>query len=167
MAKQKITPFLWFDTQAEEAANLYVSIFKDARLLAVTRYGDAGPGPKGTVMTATFSLFGMEFIALNAGPLFKFNESISFVVNCDSQEEIDYYWDKLIAGGGAASQCGWLKDKFGLSWQISPRMLDELAVSGEPAGVNRMMQAMLKMQKLDIAGLKRAYDNLLGRGAVE
>ena len=167
MAKQKITPFLWFDTQAEEAANLYVSIFKDARLLAVTRYGEAGPGPKGTVMTATFSLFGMEFIALNAGPLFKFNESISFVVNCDSQEEIDYYWDTFIAAGGAASQCGWLKDKFGLSWQISPRMLDELALSGEPAGVDRMMRAMLKMQKLDIAGLKRAYDNLFGRGAVE
>jgi predicted 3-demethylubiquinone-9 3-methyltransferase (glyoxalase superfamily) len=158
MAKQKITPFLWFDTQAEEAANLYVSIFKDAKLLGVSKYGDAGPGPKGTVMTATFSLFGIEFIALNAGPLFKFNESISFVVNCDSQEEIDYYWDRLIAGGGAASQCGWLKDKFGLSWQISPRVLDELALSGEPAGVDRMMRAMLKMQKLSIAGLKRAYD---------
>jgi predicted 3-demethylubiquinone-9 3-methyltransferase (glyoxalase superfamily) len=110
MAKQKITPMLWFDTQAEEAATLYVSIFKDARLLGVSRYGDAGPGPKGTVMTATFSLFGLEYIALNAGPLFKFNESISFVVNCDTQEEIDDYWEKLIAGGGAPSQCGWLKD---------------------------------------------------------
>jgi predicted 3-demethylubiquinone-9 3-methyltransferase (glyoxalase superfamily) len=142
----------------EAAANLYVSIFKDAKLLGVTRYGDAGPGPKGTVMTATFSLFGMEFVALNAGPLFKFNESISFVVNCDSQEEIDYYWEKLITGGGAPSMCGWLKDKFGLSWQISPRMLDELAQTGEPAGVDRMMRAMLKMQKLDIARLKQAYD---------
>ena len=109
-------------------------------------------------MTATFTLFGMEFIALNAGPLFKFNESISFVVNCDSQEEIDYYWEKLIAGGGAPSMCGWLKDKFGLSWQISPRMLDELAQGGEPARVSRMMQAMMKMKKLDIAGLQQAYD---------
>jgi predicted 3-demethylubiquinone-9 3-methyltransferase (glyoxalase superfamily) len=158
MQKQKITPFLWFDTQAEEAANLYISIFKDAKLLGVSRYGDAGPGPKGTVMTATFSLFGMEFIALNGGPHFKFNESVSFLVNCDTQDEIDHYWDKLIAGGGAPSQCGWLKDKFGLSWQITPRMLGELARSGEPARVSRMMQAMMKMKKLDIAGLQRAYD---------
>ncbi len=158
MPKQKITPFLWFDTQAEEAANLYVSIFKDAKLLRVSRYGDAGPGPKGSVMTVNFTLHGQEFTALNGGPHFKFNESVSFLVNCDTQEEIDHYWDKLIAGGGAPSQCGWLKDKFGLSWQITPRMLGELAQSGEPARVGRMMQAMLKMRKLDIARLKQAYD---------
>jgi predicted 3-demethylubiquinone-9 3-methyltransferase (glyoxalase superfamily) len=158
MPEPKITPFLWFDTQAEEAANLYVSIFKDAKLLGVSRYGDAGPGPKGSVMTVNFTLHGQGFTALNGGPHFKFNESVSFLVNCDTQDEIDHYWDKLIAGGGAPSQCGWLKDKFGLSWQITPRILGELARSGEPARVGRMMQAMMKMKKLDIAGLQRAYE---------
>jgi predicted 3-demethylubiquinone-9 3-methyltransferase (glyoxalase superfamily) len=158
MAKQKITPFLWFDSQAEEAANLYISTFKDAKLLGISRYGDAGPGPKGAVRTVNFTLHGQEFIALNGGPHFTFNESISFVVHCDTQEEVDHYWDRLIAGGGAPSQCGWLKDKFGLSWQIVPRMLLELARSGEPARVNRMMQAMLTMKKLDAAQLQQAYD---------
>ena len=157
MAKQKITPFLWFDTQAEEAANLYVSIFKDARLLSASRYTDAGPGPKGSAMTVSFMLFGQEFIALNGGPHVTFNESISFLVHCDTQEEVDHYWDRLIADGGTPSQCGWLKDKFGVSWQIVPRVLLDLQ-GGEPARVGRMMQAMMKMRKLDIAGLKRAYD---------
>jgi predicted 3-demethylubiquinone-9 3-methyltransferase (glyoxalase superfamily) len=157
MPKQKITPFLWFDTQAEEAANLYVSVFKDATLLSVARYSDAGPGPKGSAMTVHFTLFGQEFIALNGGPHDTFNESVSFLVHCDTQEEVDHYWDRLIADGGAPSQCGWLKDKYGVSWQIVPRVLLELQ-RGEPARVGRMMQAMMGMRKLDVAGLRRAYE---------
>lgn len=159
MPSQKITPFLWYDTEAEEAANLYVSIFKNSRVHGVSRYGDAGPGPKGSAMTVNFTLDGLQFTALNAGPMFKFNEAVSFVVSCDTQEEIDAYWEKLIAGGGAPSQCGWLKDRFGLSWQIVPQMMGDLT-GGDPAKVNRMMQAMLQMQKLDVARLRQAYDGV-------
>lgn len=152
---QKISPFLWFDTQAEEAANFYVSIFKNAKITKIARCGEAGPGPQGSVMTVGFELEGQSFTALNGGPLFKFNEAISFVVDCGTQEEVDHYWDKLLAGG-QAQQCGWLKDRYGLSWQIVPRILIELMSGPDPAAAQRVMQAMLGMVKLDIAGLKRA-----------
>jgi predicted 3-demethylubiquinone-9 3-methyltransferase (glyoxalase superfamily) len=152
---QKITPFLWFNTNAEEAINFYTSIFKDSKMGNVVRYGDTGPGPKGTVMTATFQLFGQDFVTLNGGPQFKFNESISFVVNCETQDEVDYYWEKL-SEGGSKSQCGWLKDKFGLSWQIVPTELPQLFM-GEPAKSQNAMKAMMKMNKLDINVLKQAY----------
>jgi predicted 3-demethylubiquinone-9 3-methyltransferase (glyoxalase superfamily) len=155
---QKITPFLWFDNNAEEAANLYTSIFKDAKILATSRYGDAGPGPKGSVMTVKFLLQGQEFIALNGGPHFKFTEAISFVVNCETQQEIDALWEKLLAGGGKPSQCGWLKDRFGLSWQIVPTILGELAADKNPEKANRVMKALLQMVKLDIAKLKEAHE---------
>jgi predicted 3-demethylubiquinone-9 3-methyltransferase (glyoxalase superfamily) len=158
MSKQKITPFLWFDTQAEEAMKFYTSVFKKSKVGTIARYGEAGPGPVGSVMTATFELDGQEFIALNAGPHFKFNEAISFVIDCETQEEIDYYWEKLTADGGEESQCGWLKDKFGLSWQVTPSMLGKLYSSGDPKKSQRMMQAMMKMKKLDISVLQRAYD---------
>src|SRR5713101_908154 len=129
---QKITPFLWYANQAEEAMNFYVSVFKNSKVLGLTRYGDDGPGPKGSVMTAAFELEGQKFTALNGGPQFKFNESVSFVVNCEKQEEIDYFWEKLSSDGGQEVQCGWLKDKFGLSWQIVPTVLPELLQSGDP-----------------------------------
>lgn len=154
---QKITPFLWFDNKAEEAANFYVSIFKSSKILNVARYGDAGPGPKGTVMTAQFELDGQNFIALNGGPTFKFTEAISFVVSCESQEEIDYFWEKLSAGG-EESQCGWLKDKFGLSWQIVPTILGELMGDKDPQKSKRVMEAMLQMSKIEIEPLQRAYE---------
>jgi predicted 3-demethylubiquinone-9 3-methyltransferase (glyoxalase superfamily) len=150
---QKITPFLWFDNQAEEAMNFYVSIFRDSRVLKVVRCGDAGPGPKGSVLTAAFDLDGCRFTALNGGPHFKFSEAVSFVVNCETQAEIDDLWDKLSAGG-QVQQCGWLKDKFGLSWQIVPTILPELLSDPEKSG--RVMQAVMKMVKLDIAALQRA-----------
>ena len=152
---EKISPFLWFDTQAEEAANFYTSIFKNSKINGITRYGDAGPGPKGSVMTVAFTLNGQEFVALNGGPIFKFNESISFVINCDSQEEIDYYWDNLLQGG-TPSQCGWLKDKFGLSWQVAPTILPKLIQSKDPEKSKRVMQAMMKMVKFDIKTLENA-----------
>jgi len=152
---EKISPFLWFDTQAEEAANFYTSIFKNSKINSITRYGDAGPGPKGSVMTVAFTLNGQEFVALNGGPIFKFNESISFVINCDSQEEIDYYWDNLLQGG-TPSQCGWLKDKFGLSWQVVPTILPKLFQSKDPEKSKRVMQAMMKMVKFDIKTLEDA-----------
>jgi predicted 3-demethylubiquinone-9 3-methyltransferase (glyoxalase superfamily) len=155
---QKITPFLWFDNNAEEAVNLYTSIFKNSKVLSVSRYGDAGPGPKGSVMVMSFELNGQQFTALNGGPLFKFNESVSFVVNCETQAEVDEYWQKLTANGGAESQCGWLKDKFGLSWQIVPTILSELVSSKDAVKSGRAMTAMLKMKKLDIQKLKDAYD---------
>jgi predicted 3-demethylubiquinone-9 3-methyltransferase (glyoxalase superfamily) len=154
---QKITPFLWFDNNAEEAMKFYTSIFKNSKIGKVARYGDAGPGPKGTVMTASFEIAGQEFIALNGGPQFKFTEAVSFVVNCENQQEVDEFWEKLSAGG-KKSQCGWLKDKFGLSWQIVPTILGKLMGDPDPAKSARVMTAMLKMQKLDIATLKRAYD---------
>ena len=153
----KITPFLWFDNNAEDAMKFYTSIFKDSKIGKVHRYGDAGPGPKGTVMTASFSLDGVEFTALNGGPLFKFNESVSFVVHCQTQEEVDDYWEKLSAGG-KESQCGWLKDKFGLSWQIVPDVLLELLGDKDPAKAQRVMKAMLQMTKIDISKLKQAAD---------
>ena len=155
---QKITTFLWFDTQAEEAANFYVSIFKNAKVLGLTRYGEAGPGPKGSVLTAAFELEGEKFTALNGGPQFKFTEAISFVVNCATQEEVDYYWEKLTADGGAESQCGWLKDKYGLSWQVVPTILPELLQEKDPEKSNRIVQALMQMKKLDIAALKRAAE---------
>ena len=155
--RQKITTFLWFDSNAEEAMNHYVSIFKNSKIVNVTRYGDAGPGPAGTVMVGTFQLEGQEFIALNGGPHFKFTEAISLVVDCESQEEVDEFWAKLSAGG-APGQCGWLKDKFGLSWQIVPRVLIELMQDPDPEKSRRVMQAMMQMTKIDIARLKQAHD---------
>ena len=154
--KQKITPFLWFDTQAEEAATFYTSIFKNAKIGTVTRYSDGGPGPKGTVMTVQFELDGQEFIALNGGPHFTFTEAVSFVVHCETQEEVDYYWEKLSADGGTPVQCGWLKDKFGLSWQIVPTVLPQLLATADAATAQRVTQAMLHMIKLDIGTLQQA-----------
>ena len=150
---QKITPFLWYDNQAEEAANFYVSIFKNSKVLEVTRYGDTGPGLKGSVMTVAFELDGQKFVALNGGPLFKFNESVSFVVNCGTQEEIDHFWEKLSSNGGQEVQCGWLKDRFGLSWQVVPIVLSELIHKSD-----KVMQALMQMKKLDIAKLKQAAE---------
>ena len=152
---QKITPFLWFDNNAEEAVQFYTSIFKDSKILGTSRYGDAGPGPKGTVMTMKFELNGQEFIALNGGPHFKFTEAISFVVNCETQKEIDEYWAKLTVGGKEV-QCGWLKDKYGLSWQIVPTILGQLMQNKDPEKVKRVTQAFMKMVKMDIETLKRA-----------
>ena len=157
-SKQKIKTFLWFDSNAEEAMNFYVAIFKNSKVLGVSRYGDAGPGPKGSVMSATFQLEGQEFIALNGGPLFKFTEAISLFVSCETQEEVDDLWKKLTAGGGAPSQCGWLKDKFGLSWQIIPTALMELMSDKDPAKSKRVMEAMLQMTKIDVSKLKAAYN---------
>ena len=154
---QKITPFLWFDTQAEEAANFYVSIFKNARIGAISRYGEAGPGPAGAVMVVPFTIEGQEFLALNGGPLFVFSPAISFVVNCETQDEVDELWERLSAGGDKL-QCGWLKDRYGLSWQIVPTILGTLMSDPDPVKTNRVMQAMLQMTKLDIAALRRAYE---------
>ncbi|HEV8657071.1 MAG TPA: VOC family protein [Thermoanaerobaculia bacterium] len=155
---QKITPFLWFDGNAEEAVKFYKSVFQDSKIGKVTRYGEAGPGPKGTVMTATFEIEGQEFIALNGGPQFKFTEAISFVVNCKTQKEVDYFWEKL-SDGGEKSQCGWLKDKFGLSWQIVPTALLKMLSNRDAKRSQRVMKAMLQMKKIDIAALKRAYES--------
>ncbi|MGA7380665.1 MAG: VOC family protein [Terriglobales bacterium] len=154
---QKITPFLWFDDKAEEAMNFYVSIFKNSKIGSVTRYGEAGPGPKGTVMSATFQLDGQDFFALNGGPLFKFTEAISFFVNCETQQEVDELWEKLSAGG-TKSRCGWLKDKYGLSWQIIPSVLGKMLGDKDAKKAQRVMQAMLKMDKIDIKKLEQAYD---------
>ncbi len=154
---QKITPFLWFDGNAEEAVNFYVSIFPQSRIVSMSRYGEAGPGPKGQVMSATFELVGQRFMALNGGPHFKFTEAISFFVNCETQAELDALWTKLLQGG-KAQQCGWLKDPFGLSWQIVPSMLGPMLQDKDPARSKRVVQAMLKMVKLDIQALKRAYE---------
>jgi len=154
--KQKITTFLWFDGNAEEAANHYTSIFKNSKILSVARYGEAGPLPKGTVMTVTFQLEGQEFIALNGGPHFKFTEAISLLVNCDTQKEVDELWSKLSAGG-EEGQCGWLKDKFGLSWQIIPSALFKVLQDQVPEKSKRVMEAMLQMKKIDIARLEQAY----------
>jgi predicted 3-demethylubiquinone-9 3-methyltransferase (glyoxalase superfamily) len=158
IGKQKITPYLWFDDNAEEAMRFYVSIFKNSKILNVVRYGDAGPGPKGTVMCGTFQLEGQEFFALNGGPQFKFTEAISLFVNCETQEEVDDLWNKLTAGGGSPSQCGWLKDKFGLSWQIIPSALLEMLSDEDAEKSKRVMQAMLRMSKINIDELRRAYD---------
>ena len=154
---QKITPFLWFDNNAEEAANFYVSIFKNSKMGGVSRYEEAGPGPEGTVMVATFQLDGQEFVALNGGPRFKFTEAISLVVNCETQAEVDEFWEKL-SEGGEKSRCGWLKDKYGLSWQIVPTVLGELMQDKDPKKSKRVMKAMLQMDKIDIELFKQAYD---------
>jgi len=154
---QKITPFLWFDDQAEEAVAFYPSIFKNSKIETVTRYGEAGPGPKGSVMTAAFQIEGQQFTALNGGPHFKFTEAISFVVNCGTQEEVDELWDNL-SEGGEKVQCGWLKDKYGVSWQIVPTVLIEMLQDKDAERSQRVMKAMLQMKKLDIAGLKNAYE---------
>ena len=154
---QKIKPFLWFDTQAEEAMNFYVGIFKDSKAGFVSRYGDAGPGPKGTAMVATFSLAAQEFMAINGGQSIS-PQAPSFYVDCDTQEEVDDLWEKLSADGGSKGQCGWLKDKFGVSWNIVPTILGKLMGDPDPAKSQRVMQAMLKMTKLDIAALQKAYD---------
>jgi len=153
---QKIKPFLWFDKEAEDAARFYCSVFKDSKILEVARYPEGGPAPSGSVMIVSFELEGMQFVALNAGPLFKFSEAISFVVTTDSQEETDYYWNKLTADGGKESDCGWLKDKFGLSWQITPKALIDLLSSSDKQKAARVMAAMMTMQKIDIAALQRA-----------
>ena len=155
---QKITPFLWFDNQAEEAVNFYVSVFKNSKVGTIARYGDSGPGPKGSVMTIAFELDGQNFTALNGGPNFKFTEAISLVVNCANQEEVDYFWEKLAADGGQEVQCGWLKDKYGLSWQVVPKILPELVQSGDPKKSERVMKALMQMKKLDVAKLLEAAE---------
>ena len=154
---QKITPFLWFDGKAEEAMNFYVSIFKNSKVGSVTRYGEAGPGPKGTVMSATFQLEGQDFFALNGGPQFSFTPAISLFVNCETQQEVDELWEKL-SEGGEKERCGWLKDKYGLSWQIVSSILGKMLRDKDPEKSKRVMKAMLQMNKIEIAGLKQAYD---------
>jgi predicted 3-demethylubiquinone-9 3-methyltransferase (glyoxalase superfamily) len=157
VAIQRITPFLWFDRQAEEAAQFYVAIFPNSRIRKVVHYGQAGPGPPGSVMTVEFELDGQTFVALNGGPHFRFTEALSFVVNCQSQDEVDAYWEKLSAGGGEV-QCGWVKDRFGLSWQVVPTVLAELLSDPDPEKSQRVMRAMLTMKKLDIRALQDAID---------
>jgi predicted 3-demethylubiquinone-9 3-methyltransferase (glyoxalase superfamily) len=154
---QKITTFLWFDDQAEEAMNFYCSLFKDSKILSISRYGEAGPGPKGQVMTGTFQLNGQEFMALNGGPEYKFTEAISLFVNCETQQEVDELWGKLTEGG-EEGPCGWLKDKYGLSWQIVPSLLGKLLSDKDAAKAQRVMQAMLKMKKIDTRLLQQAYE---------
>src|SRR5258708_7139663 len=154
---QKITPFLWFDDRAEEAMHFYTSIFKNSKIGSVSRYGEGGPGAKGKVMSATFELEGQEFFALNGGPQYSFTPAISFFVDCKTQAEVDELWEKLSAGG-EKSRCGWLKDKYGLSWQIIPSALSEMMRDKDPAKARRVMEAMMKMSKIDIQGLRDAYD---------
>jgi predicted 3-demethylubiquinone-9 3-methyltransferase (glyoxalase superfamily) len=154
---QKITPFLWFDHQAEEAANFYTSLFKDSKIVSISRYGEGGPGPQGAVMTVNFQLEGQDFIALNGGPEFTFSPAISFFVDCATQAEVDRLWDKLTESGEEV-QCGWLKDKFGLSWQIVPSGLSDLLNGKDAEGSRRAMQAMLQMKKLDLAKMRQAYE---------
>jgi predicted 3-demethylubiquinone-9 3-methyltransferase (glyoxalase superfamily) len=154
---QKITTFLWFDNNAEEAVNFYVSVFKNSKVLNTLRYSDVGPGPKGSVMTIDFELDGQRFTALNGGPTFKFTEAISLVVHCETQEEIDYFWEKL-SEGGQQVQCGWLKDKYGLSWQVVPKILADLLKGGESGKPERVMRAIMQMKKLDIEDLQKAAE---------
>jgi len=153
---QKITPFLWFDNNAEEAMNFYITVFKDSKVLKITRNGKGGPGPDGSVLTASFELNGQNFAVLNGGPMFKFTEAVSFVVNCETQDEIDYYWNKLTSDGGQESMCGWLKDKFGLSWQIVPTIMGDLLSNKDSAKAQRTMQVLMQMKKLDIKALQEA-----------
>jgi predicted 3-demethylubiquinone-9 3-methyltransferase (glyoxalase superfamily) len=153
---QKIAPFLWFDGKAEEAMNFYTSIFKNSKCLSVSRYGDAGPGPKGSVMVAAFELDGQEFVALNGGPQFTFSPAISFVVNCENQQEIDEMWEKL-SDGGTRQQCGWLQDRFGVSWQIVPHNIGKLVSAATPEKSNRVMAALMQMEKIDVGKLEEAY----------
>ncbi|HVF04865.1 MAG TPA: VOC family protein [Frankiaceae bacterium] len=156
----KITPCLWFDTQAEEAATFYVSVFPNSRILETSRYGDAGPGEPGAVMVVNFELDGTKYVGLNGGPQFAFTEAVSFQIDCADQAETDYYWDALLAGGGEESQCGWLKDRFGLSWQVVPRGMIELVTDADPARSQRAMTAMMGMRRLDVAAAARAADGV-------
>ena len=155
---QKISPFLWFDSNAEEAVQFYVSIFKNSKIKDVSRYGDAGPGPKGQVMVMNFEIEGQDFVALNGGPRFHFTEAISFVVHCQGQKEVDHYWDRLLEGGGQTQACGWLKDRFGLSWQIIPAGLQEALGHSDPVKAGKATQAMYKMRKIDMAEIERAMN---------
>lgn len=155
---QKITPFLWLDNNAEEAMNFYVSTFKNARVVQSSRYGEGGPMPAGTFMVGTFALDGQEFIVLNGGPHYKLTPAFSILVKCETQEEVDYYWDKLTSDGGKPVQCGWLEDKFGVTWQIVPSVFFELIDKGDKEKTSRMMKALWGMMKLDIEALKRAYE---------
>jgi predicted 3-demethylubiquinone-9 3-methyltransferase (glyoxalase superfamily) len=157
---QKITPFLWFDDKAEEAANFYTSVFKNSKIMSISRYGESGPRPEGMVMTVTFQLDGQQFTALNGGPEFKFTEAISFFVSCETQEEVDELWEKL-SDGGEEGQCGWLKDKYGVSWQIVPTALMEMLQDKDDGRSGRVMEAMLQMQKIDIKALARAYETVV------
>jgi predicted 3-demethylubiquinone-9 3-methyltransferase (glyoxalase superfamily) len=158
---QKITPFLWFDSQAEEAANFYTSVFKNSKITSVTRYDEAmskaAGRSKGSVMTVAFQLDGQPFVALNGGPAFKFTEAVSFVINCETQKEVDYFWEKLTSGGGQEVECGWLKDKYGLAWQVVPTVMWKMLGDKDSKKSERARQAMLQMKKLDIAALKKAY----------
>jgi predicted 3-demethylubiquinone-9 3-methyltransferase (glyoxalase superfamily) len=158
---QKITPFLWFDNRAEEAAKFYVSVFKNSKIGRILRYDEtsskAAGRPAGSVLTVEFEIEGQKFVALNGGPDFKFNESVSFVINCEAQEEVDYFWQKLTAGGGKESECGWLKDKFGVSWQVTPTVLIDMLNDKDPKKAGRVMKAMMQMQKIEINKLKAAY----------
>lgn len=155
---QKITTFLWFDSQAEEAVNFYVSLFKDSKVVSIKRYGKEVPGMEGKVLTAVFELNGQKFMALDGGPMFKFTEAVSMFVDCEDQAEVDHLWEKLTADGGEESQCGWLKDKYGLSWQIIPRELMQLMSDPDPAKAGRVMQCMMQMKKIDVAKLREAYE---------
>jgi predicted 3-demethylubiquinone-9 3-methyltransferase (glyoxalase superfamily) len=155
---RKITPFLWFDGQAEEAANFYTSIFDNSRILDVARYGEVGPGEKGSVMTVSFELEGQKFVGLNGGPHYKFTPAISFYISCQTQEEVDYFWNRLLEGGGKPNQCGWLSDKFGVSWQVVPDVLIEYLQDEDRERAQRVMQAMLQMVKIDINELKEAFE---------
>jgi predicted 3-demethylubiquinone-9 3-methyltransferase (glyoxalase superfamily) len=154
--KQKITPMLWFNDQAEAAANFYISVFNNSKILDVARYGEAGPGPEGSVMVVSFQLDGQEFTALNGGPQFTFSEAISFVIDCQTQDDVDYFWEKL-TDGGEPGPCGWLKDKFGLSWQVVPAIAIEMMQDKDREKANRVMQAVYQMSKIDIATLEKAY----------
>ena len=152
----KITPFLWYDKEAEEAANFYCSVFKNSKVHKVARYPEGSPAPAGSVMTVEFELDGQRFIALNAGPHFKFNEAVSFVIDCDTQADVDHYWSKLTSGGGQESMCGWLKDKYGLSWQVTPKILPKLMTESDKEKSKRVMEAMMRMKKIVIAELEEA-----------
>ncbi|HEU4801885.1 MAG TPA: VOC family protein [Solirubrobacterales bacterium] len=157
---QKITPSLWFDMNAEEAANFYVDLFDDARILDVTRYPEGTPGPAGEVMTVEWELNGQKFVGINGGPQFQFSEAVSFMISCKDQDEVDYYWDRLTADGGKEGQCGWLTDRFGLAWQVVPEGMDEVFNDPDPAKAERSMAAMMKMKKLDIAELRAAAEGV-------
>ena len=158
MSKQKITPCLWFDGNAEEAVHFYMSVFKHSKIHKIVRYGDVGPGQKGSVMTVSFQIEGQDFLALNGGPQFKFNEAISLIVNCGDQKEVDELWTKLTQNGGQESMCGWLKDKYGLSWQITPTILPEMIQDNNAEKAKRVMEAMMQMKKIDIERLEEAYE---------
>ena len=158
--QQKITPNLWFDTEAEEAAQFYTSVFANSRIVSVARYPEAGPREPGMVMVVEFELDGQRFVAINGGPEFTFDEAVSFQINCETQEEVDYYWERLLSGGGQEGPCGWLKDRYGLSWQVTPTGMEEMLNDPDPERANRAMQAMLGMRKIDIGALRAAADGV-------